>query len=64
MKSRWLHAAWPDWDCVPATVSAFGQPTVLSGFWVTKSGTFGDDGLIDESLGHFDAADWQRQIGQ
>jgi len=36
-----------------------GRPVRISGFEAWK---FADDGLIAESLGHFDAADYQRQL--
>ncbi|MGA8104491.1 MAG: ester cyclase [Candidatus Acidiferrales bacterium] len=38
-----------------------GQRVCISGFEVWK---IGDDGLITESQGHYDAADYQRQIGR
>ncbi len=36
-----------------------GRPVRFSGY---EEWTFGDDGLITESLGHFDAADYERQL--
>ncbi len=39
--------------------SGTGQPVHISGFEVW---TIGDDGLIAESRGHFDSADYERQL--
>ena len=36
-----------------------GRPVHISGY---EEWTFGPDGLIDRSLGHFDEAEYQRQI--
>jgi steroid delta-isomerase-like uncharacterized protein len=36
-----------------------GKPVRISGFELWQ---FGPDGLVAESLGHFDAADYQRQL--
>ena len=36
-----------------------GRPVRISGY---EEWRFGDDGLITESLGHFDTADWDRQV--
>jgi len=36
-----------------------GQRVLFSGF---EEWEFGDDGLVFRSLGHFDAADYQRQL--
>jgi SnoaL-like domain len=38
-----------------------GAHVHISGF---EEWFIGDDGLIAKSLGHFDSADWQRQIGR
>jgi uncharacterized protein (TIGR02246 family) len=38
-----------------------GAHVRISGF---EKWRVGDDGLIADSLGHFDLADWRRQIGQ
>ena len=39
--------------------SGTGQPVHISGF---ERWTIGDDGLIAESRGHFDSADYERQL--
>jgi hypothetical protein len=36
-----------------------GQPVRISGF---EEWTIGDDGLIAASLGHYDQAEWDRQV--
>ena len=36
-----------------------GRPVRISGY---EEWTIGDDGLIASSLGHFDQADWDRQV--
>jgi hypothetical protein len=36
-----------------------GRPVRISGF---EEWTIGDDGLIAASLGHYDQADWDRQV--
>ena len=38
-----------------------GRPVRITGY---EQWCFGADGLIAESLGHFDAADYQRQLAQ
>jgi hypothetical protein len=38
-----------------------GKPVRITGY---EQWRFGADGLIAESLGHFDAADYQRQLSQ
>jgi uncharacterized protein (TIGR02246 family) len=37
-----------------------GRQIMISGF---EEWTIGDDGLIAASLGHYDEADWDRQLG-
>jgi hypothetical protein len=37
-----------------------GRPVQIGG---DEDWTIGADGLIAESLGHYDAADWDRQVG-
>jgi uncharacterized protein (TIGR02246 family) len=36
-----------------------GRAVLISGY---EEWTFGEDGLVKQSLGHYDAADWDRQV--
>jgi hypothetical protein len=38
-----------------------GRKVRISGY---EEWTIGADGLIEKSLGHYDAADWDRQLGR